>query len=93
MSQDERLGYIGARVESIQSELSEVKEMHKDHCEKEDRDRDKILDKLDTIESRQNDTITELTVYKRVAKGALVTLGGLITFLAGDIVKALKGIF
>lgn len=90
MTQDERLGYISARVESLQSEVLEFKEMHKDHCEKEDEDRKAVLERLDTIAEKQTEIVTELTVYKRIGQFLIGTVAFLSAISFDNIAKLIS---
>lgn len=93
MGNDERLGYIEAKVGSMQEELKEFKQDHRDHMEREEKDRDKIFDKLDTIAERQGEIRNELTVYKRLFKIVLGSIVAIGTLTFGDIAKVLRGLF
>lgn len=89
MGSDERLGYIEAKLESVQNEVSEFKSTHKEHCDREEKDREKILEKLDLIKGRQD----ELLVYKRVFQTLVALVVLLLSLNLEGFWKALKGLF
>lgn len=98
-SQDEQIGWLASKVDSLQYELTEFKEAHKDHVRQEDVDRGEILAalrrtdaKLDGIEDRQRELVYELTLYKRVLKTVGALLLAIVTVSYNDIVKVFKGL-
>lgn len=93
MSQDEQLGYITSKVESLQGEVSEFKDSHKEHIMKEQLYRDKIFSKLEDIQTTQNVIKAEITMYKKVFRVVVASIITVSTLAFGDLIKFIKGIF
>ncbi|MDB4302180.1 hypothetical protein N9924_01295 [bacterium] len=92
MSQDEQLGYIRSKMESLQGEVTEFKTDQKSHHGKEEHDRERILNKLEKIQDRQDTIVNELTVYKRLFKAAIAVFIPVLGLGLGDLIKLLKGL-
>lgn len=85
MSQDEQLGYIKGKVESVQEELTEFKTDMKallhEHFTEERESKEELSAKIDKL-------TFEITVYKRVFQFLLASAGAIIAFLTHDLVDS-----
>lgn len=88
--QEEQLGYISAKVESMQRELSEFKDSHKEYTQMDSEFHAKMEEKLDILTNNQNKLIMEITWYKRIIAASLSTITGLIALLWKDILELFK---
>ena len=92
VSNEEHLGYIEARVESVQAELKELKDTHKEHCKKEESMQLRLESKLDDLVESQRLTLVEITVYKRIFKILVASGIAVLTLSFGDLAKIFKGL-
>ena len=84
--QDEQLGYIRGRVDSLQSEISEFKDIHKSHTEDEEKRQDAMIAEMRQMRE-------QLSFYRHVLwtmKAAGITVAAVLTMKAGDIMHWFK---
>jgi len=92
VSNEEHLGYIEAKVESVQAELKELKDTHKEHCSKEEALQVRLEGKIDKLVESQGKMLIEITVYKRIFKILIASGIAILTLSFGDLVKIFKGL-
>lgn len=79
--QDEQLGYIRGRVDSLQNELSEFKDTHVAHIEKEEERQEHLIEEIRSMRE-------QLSFYRHVIwtlKAAGITIAAIVSFKIGDI--------
>jgi hypothetical protein len=81
VSQDEQLGYIRGRVDSLQNELKEFKDRHVAHIEKEEERQEDLIKEIRSMKE-------QLSFYRHVVwtlKAAGITIAAVLTMKLGDI--------